>query len=60
MTRDETSIIKPYRMWIQSRFLALKVCLPSEAVAEVRAGAFLLNASQIDGTSNHPGIRNKT
>jgi len=37
MTRDEKSIIRPHRAWIETRFCPIKVCLPSQALAEVKS-----------------------
>ena len=37
LTRDERTIIKPHRSWLESRFPNLKVCLPSEFLHELEA-----------------------
>jgi hypothetical protein len=39
LTRDEKSIIKPHRAWLEKRFPTLKVRLPSELAAELAATA---------------------
>ena len=35
LTRDERTIIKPHRRWLEARFPALKVRLPSELLEEL-------------------------
>ena len=35
LTRDESSIITPYREWLEQRFPSLKIRLPSELLAEL-------------------------
>ncbi len=35
LTRDERTIIKPYRVWLEARFPTLKVRLPSELLEEL-------------------------
>ena len=37
LTRDEKSIIKPHRAWLEERFPGFKVRLPSELLEELRA-----------------------
>jgi predicted nucleic acid-binding protein len=37
LTRDEKSIIKPHRAWLQQRFPKLKVWLPSELLASIES-----------------------
>jgi hypothetical protein len=37
LTRDEGSIIKPYRQWLEQRFPNLRIGLPSELLKELAA-----------------------
>jgi hypothetical protein len=39
LTRDERTIVKPHRQWLESRFPGLRIRLPSEFLAEVKAAS---------------------
>ena len=45
LTRDEKSIIRPYKQKIEERFASLKIRLPSELVEEFRASGILIDSS---------------
>jgi hypothetical protein len=50
LTRDEASIIKPYRQWLEQRFPKLRVFLPSELLEFIAGAAAFVGGAQSQST----------